>query len=99
LRAGRPVAIRVFAGNTADPSPFTEAVEIVRGKFGISHLVMTGDRGMITPARIRALKEAGGLAAAEGPGQGRRRGGSRRIKGKDKMARHLIPDIGEDRLT
>jgi hypothetical protein len=99
LRAGRPVAIRVFAGNTADPSPFTEAVEIVRGKFGISHLVMAGDRGMITPARIRALKEAGGLAAAEGPGQGRRPGGSRRIKGKDKMARHLIPDIGEDRLT
>jgi len=59
---GRPVAVRVFPGNTADPTAFTEAVETVRGKFGISDLVMVGDRGMITSARIRALKEAGGLS-------------------------------------
>jgi len=59
---GRPVAIRAFAGNTADPTAFTEAVETVRGKFGISDLVMVGDRGMITSARIRALKDAGGLS-------------------------------------
>jgi Transposase DDE domain len=58
---GRPVAIRVFAGNTADPAAFTQAVERVRGKFGIRELVMVGDRGMITSARIRALKEPGGL--------------------------------------
>jgi DDE family transposase len=58
---GRPVAIRVFAGNTADPAAFTQVVEAVRGKFGLSELVMVGDRGMITSARIRALKEAGGL--------------------------------------
>jgi len=59
---GRPVAIRVFAGNTADPAAFTEAVDTVRGKFGVDDLVMVGDRGMITSARIRALKEAGGLS-------------------------------------
>jgi Transposase DDE domain len=59
---GRPVAIRVFPGNTADPTAFTAAVEAVRGKFGISDLVMVGDRGMITSARIAALKEAGGLS-------------------------------------
>ncbi len=59
---GRPVAIRVFPGNTADPTAFTEAVETVRGKFGLDDLVMVGDRGMITAARIRALKEAGGLS-------------------------------------
>src|SRR6266496_1508228 len=58
---GRPVAIRVFAGNTADPSAFTEAVEVVRGKFALRELVLVGDRGMITSARIRALKELGGL--------------------------------------
>src|SRR6266705_557212 len=40
---GRPVAIRVFAGNTADPPAFTEAVDTVRGKFGISELVLVGD--------------------------------------------------------
>jgi hypothetical protein len=60
--AGRPVAIRVFPGNTADPAAFTEAVEVVRGRFGLSDLVMVGDRGMITSARIRALKELGGLS-------------------------------------
>jgi hypothetical protein len=58
---GRPVAIRVFPGNTADPAAFTEAVEVVRGKFALRELVMVGDRGMITSARIRALKEPGGL--------------------------------------
>jgi hypothetical protein len=59
---GRPVAIRVFAGNTADPTAFTEAVQTVRGKFGLDDLVMAGDRGMITAARVRALQEAGGLS-------------------------------------
>jgi Transposase DDE domain len=59
---GRPVAIRVFPGNTADPTAFTEAVEVVRGKFSLDDLVMVGDRGMITSARVRALKELGGLS-------------------------------------
>jgi DDE family transposase len=59
---GRPVAIRVFPGNTADPTAFTEAVEVVRGKFSLDDLVMAGDRGMITSARVRALKELGGLS-------------------------------------
>jgi hypothetical protein len=59
---GRPVAIRVFAGNTADPSAFTQAAGVVRTKFGLDDLVMVGDRGMITTARIRALKQAGGLS-------------------------------------
>jgi hypothetical protein len=59
---GRPVAIRVFAGNTADPSAFIQAVDVVRTKFGRDDLVMVGDRGMITTARIRALEEAGGLS-------------------------------------
>jgi hypothetical protein len=58
---GRPVAIRVFPGNTADPSAFTEAVDVVRGTFALRELVLVGDRGMITSARIRALKELGGL--------------------------------------
>jgi hypothetical protein len=55
--AGRYCAVRVFAGNTADPTAFVEAVCVVRDKFGIEHLVMVGDRGMITSARIDALKE------------------------------------------
>ena len=59
--AGRPVAVRVFPGNTGDPTAFVQAVEIVRQKFGLEAMVMVGDRGMITTARIRALKEIGGL--------------------------------------
>ena len=55
--AGRPVAVRVFAGNTADPAAFVEAVSVVRDKFGLEHLVMVGDRGMITSARIEALRQ------------------------------------------
>ena len=51
---GRPVAVRVFAGNTADPTAFPEAVEMVRGTFGHRAMIMVGDRGMITSARIRA---------------------------------------------
>ena len=53
--AGRPVAVRVFPGNTGDPSAFTAIVDVVREKFGLAQMVMVGDRGMITSARIRAL--------------------------------------------
>jgi hypothetical protein len=58
--AGRPVAVRVFAGNTADPTAFVEAVTAVRTTFGLRELVMVGDRGMITSARIEALRALGG---------------------------------------
>src|SRR6187549_137482 len=55
--AGRPVAVRVFAGNTADPVAFTEIVTVIRHTLGIARLVLVGDRGMITSARIEALRE------------------------------------------
>jgi hypothetical protein len=61
-RRGCPVAVRVFPGNTGDPKTFTEAVAVVREKFGITEAVMVGDRGMITSARIKALKELPGMA-------------------------------------
>ena len=54
---GRPVAVRVLPGNTGDPAAFTEIVTVVRDKFKLARMVMVGDRGMITPARIDALKE------------------------------------------
>jgi hypothetical protein len=54
---GRPVAVRVFPGNTGDPSAFTEIVEVVRTRFGLRDMVMVGDRGMITSARIAALNQ------------------------------------------
>ena len=41
---------------------FTEAVTVVRNKFGLREMVMVGDRGMITSARIDALRELGGMS-------------------------------------
>jgi hypothetical protein len=58
---GRPVAVEVFAGNTADPSAFISMVETIRTRFKLDRLTMVGDRGMITSARITALREVGDL--------------------------------------
>ncbi len=55
--AGRPVAVRVFPGNTGDPAAFTGIVQVVRDTFGLGQMVMVGDRGMITSARIAALNQ------------------------------------------
>jgi len=58
---GRPVAVRVLAGNTADPTAFALIATEVRDKFKLRDMVMVGDRGMITSARIDALRELGGF--------------------------------------
>jgi len=58
--AGRPIAIEVFAGDTGDPGTVSAQVEKLKRRFGLRHLVLVGDRGMITAARIRDdLKPAG----------------------------------------
>ncbi|MGO8853923.1 MAG: IS1634 family transposase [Mycobacterium sp.] len=54
--AGRPVAVRVVPGDTADPVAFSDIVEVIRDRFGLTRLVLVGDRGMITSARIDALR-------------------------------------------
>ena len=51
--AGCPVAVRVFPGNTADPTAFTAAVTAVKDTFALERMVMVGDRGMITTAASR----------------------------------------------
>jgi hypothetical protein len=58
---GRPVAISVFPGNTADPTAFVSIVDTIRTRFGLDHLTMVGDRGMITSARITALRDGIGI--------------------------------------
>jgi len=58
---GRPVAVEVLAGNTADPTAFTQVVERIRGRFKLAELVLVGDRGMITSARVDALRELDGM--------------------------------------
>ncbi|MGH8919543.1 MAG: IS1634 family transposase, partial [Actinomycetes bacterium] len=104
--AGRPVSVRVFAGNTADPAAFVEIVEVVRTRFGLDTLTMVGDRGMITNARVDALRELGGLgwltslrapqiaklAAADGPLQ-------MSLFDQADLAEFLHPDYPGERLV
>ena len=56
---GQPVSIEVHKGNTGDPTTLLPAVERVKQRFGIEHVVFVGDRGMITEARVKVLKEQG----------------------------------------
>src|SRR6266480_6607752 len=59
-REGLPIAVEVFDGNTADPKTLSSQVQKIKDRFGISRIVLVGDRGMITSARIRDdLKPAG----------------------------------------
>ena len=52
-RAGCPVAVEVFPGNTADPATVAPQVKKLRARFGLERVVLVGDRGMLTDARIR----------------------------------------------
>jgi hypothetical protein len=64
---GRPAAVRVFPGATGDPAAFTSIVAVLREKFGLRDMVLVGDRGMITSARIAALNQAGDGTARPDP--------------------------------
>lgn len=80
-REGLPVAVEVFEGNTADPTTLTPQIAKLKQRFGLERVVVVGDRGMLTSARIREdVKPAGldwisclrnsavqALAADEGP--------------------------------
>jgi len=59
---GRPVAVRVLSGNTADPAAFSLIATEIRDTFKLRDMVMVGDRGMITTARIEQLRELGGFS-------------------------------------
>lgn len=60
-RAGCPVAVQVFAGNTADPRTVGPQINTLRQNFGLERVVLVGDRGLLTEARLRADLEPLGL--------------------------------------
>jgi len=69
-RAGIPVAVRVFSGNTSDSVAFGEIIPVVRDKFGLGEVILVGDRGSVTQVRIRQLKAlpgAGWITALRAP--------------------------------
>ncbi|HET9081031.1 MAG TPA: IS1634 family transposase [Trebonia sp.] len=105
---GRPVAVRVLEGNTADPAAFTEILDVVHGEFGLRKMVMAGDRGMITSARIEAIRELDGkygwitalrapairklMAGEDGPLQ-------LSLSGEQDLAEITSPDFPGERLV
>ncbi len=58
---GCPVAVEAFPGNTADPATVEVQVDKLRTRFGLTDIVLVGDRGMLTSARIERLRETGGI--------------------------------------
>lgn len=58
---GCPVAVEVFQGNTGDPSTLAVQVDKLKQRFHLDHVVLVGDRGMITAARIETLLKPAGL--------------------------------------
>jgi hypothetical protein len=58
--AGCPIAVEVFEGDTADPATLSDQVAKLKGRFALDRVVLVGDRGMLTSARIEQdLKPAG----------------------------------------
>jgi hypothetical protein len=56
---GRPVAVQVHPGNTADPSTIPAVIDTLKQRFGTGRVVLVGDRVMITAAHAQALKQHG----------------------------------------
>lgn len=58
---GCPVTVQVYPGNTGDPTTVADQVDKLRKQFGLSHVVLVGDRGMLTQPRVDELKNHPGL--------------------------------------
>ncbi len=58
---GRPIAVDVYPGNTGDPTTVPDQVDKLRNRFKLSHVVLVGDRGMLTQTQIDMIKEYPGI--------------------------------------
>jgi len=58
---GCPVAVEVFQGNTGDPTTLKPQVDKLKERFGLSRVVLVGDRGMITSKQIETVLKPAGL--------------------------------------
>ena len=68
--AGRPVALQVYPGGTGDPTTVPDQVAKLRDRFGLSRVVLVGDRGMLTETRLETLRQVPGIgwvSALRGP--------------------------------
>src|SRR6201996_4038205 len=101
---GCPVAIEVFDGNTGDPTTLASQVEKLKQRFSLDHVVLVGDRGMITQARLTEdIKPAGldWITALRAPAiQEPVKGGALQLSLFDQrdMAAITSPDFPDERL-
>ena len=58
---GRPVSVQVYPGNTGDPTTVLDQVDKLQRRFRLSHVILVGDRGMLTGTQIDHLREHPGL--------------------------------------
>ena len=58
---GRPVAVTVFEGNVGDPRTVLPAVRQLRKRFGLTRVVLVGDRGLLVQARLEELRKLDGI--------------------------------------
>jgi transposase len=102
---GRPVAVQVYPGNTADPKTVPDQVETLTKRFGLSRVVLVGDRGMLTQTQIDVLKKHPGLGWISAL----RSGAIRRLLAKgqlirkdleaERLAEITSPDFPDERLV
>jgi hypothetical protein len=67
---GRPIAVQVYPGDTGDPTTVPDQVETLRERFGLSRVVLVGDRGMLTETQLATLRQfpgVGWVSALRGP--------------------------------
>ena len=86
---GRPVAVEVYPGNTGDPTTVADQVTKLRQRFGLSRVILVGDRGMLTQTQIDTLKEhpeLGWISAL-------RSGSIRRLMASGDLQRSLFDEI------
>ena len=58
---GRPIAVDVYPGNTGDSTTVPDQVDKLRSRFKLSHIVLVGDRGMLTQTQIDTIKKYPGI--------------------------------------
>jgi transposase len=102
---GRPVAVQVYPGNTGDPKTVPGQVETLTKRFGLSRVVLVGDRGMLTQTQIDLLKKHPGLGwiSALRSGSIRRLLDDGRLIRKDleveRLAEISAPEFPDERLV
>src|SRR3954469_1072145 len=102
---GRPVAVQVYPGNTGDPKTVPDQVETLTKRFGLSRVVLVGDRGMLTRTQIEVLKKHPGLGwiSALRSGSIRRLLADGHLVKKDleseRLAEITSPDFPDERLV